>query len=161
MRPWSLAVWSAVCPLVCAAAMLVTVSATPALAQQGLLRDPVQIELCLCLETAVRTRSDEMQRRRSAFERLTAQIEAQRRSVEAERDSIDTTNDAAVTAFRIRVETIQEQEEELWQVVQPAFNQSVAIYSEREEMYRRECVGRPMDADVIARVRQRLQCTID
>ena len=141
------------------AAVLMVASAAEA--QTQITRDPVQIELCLCLERAISTRGAEMERRKSAFERLQAQIAAQRQATDRDRDQVDSTNEAAVNAFRIRVETIQEQEDELWQTYQPALVEAIAVYTERTEMFGRECIGRQFDRDVMQRVRARMQCVID
>lgn len=128
---------------------------------QTVLRSPIEIAACLCLERDLGTRQAEMTVRRNAYEGLARDIQEAEASLERDRARVDVNDAAAVDGFRRRVDALDAMKVRQSTVALPDYQAAIAGYNERVAQYTQRCSGRPIDQATLERVRSDLVCRTD
>lgn len=128
---------------------------------QTMLRSPIDISACLCLERDLATRQAEMTVRRNAYEALARDIQDGEATLERERARVDVNDPASVDGFRRRLDALDDLKTRQSTVALPDYQVAVTGYNERVAQYTQRCSGRPIDQATVEQVRPNLVCRMD
>lgn len=130
--------------------------ATPAAAQ--VLNDPQDVARCLCAESAVKTLGDELAVRKRIYDDTRQQLQSIDRDLEQRRQTIDVNDEAQVNAFRERFDQRSALASRLSGEIDSDYRIAVERYNRAVAQYNDGCIGRVLDANVVASVRPTLVC---
>lgn len=130
--------------------------ATPAAAQ--VLNDPQDVARCLCAESAVKTLGDELAVRKRIYDDTRQQLRSIDRDLEQRRQTIDVNDEAQVNAFRERFDQRSALASRLSGEIDSDYRIAVERYNRAVAQYNDGCIGRVLDANVVASVRPTLVC---
>lgn len=129
---------------------------TPAAAQ--ILNDPQDVARCLCAENGVKTLGDELAVRKRIYDDVRQQLQSIDRDLEQRRQSINVNDEAQVAAFRERFDQRSALAARLSGEIDPDYRIAVERYNRAVAQYNESCIGRVLDANVVASVRPTLVC---